>query len=249
MIKGCEFMKKLVSVFSVIMILCFSVITTFAQNSNLKNVLMSADGTLEANFTMDELIAAEELLIYQDDKTGYKASATIEESKDYTYRVAFRFEDGDAFFSFKTDIDYADGNAKLVGVHSKTMALPHRALTDYEYSSQPYGDIIYTESAGRYDTQVGYVTEIREFIQKGIKGQGVSLTVYENGLICIKSTVLDTDTKGGYDTRTIKEIIGSNSKKIILAVFALAFGLKHFWLDNVSRNSARLLERKKNGEQ
>lgn len=242
-------MKKSVSLFSVILFISFSMITAFAESSNLKNVLMFTDGTLEANFTMDELIAADELLIYQDEKTGYKALVTIEENVDYAYTIAFKFEDGDAFFGFKTNIDYKDGTTKLVAVHSKGATLPHRVLTDYEYSSQPYGDIIFVESSGCYNTNVGYVTEIREFIQKGIKGQGVSLNVYEDGLIRIRSTVLDTDTKGGYDARSFKEIIGSNSKKIILAVLIASIGLKHFMLDNVSRNSAQLLEQKKNSDQ
>lgn len=242
-------MKKLVSLFSVILIICFSVITVFAESSNLKNVLMFTDGTLEANFTMDELIESGELLIYQDEKTGYKALVTIEENVDYAYTIAFKFEDGDAFFGFKTDVDYDDGCAELIAVHSKGASLPHRVLTDYEYSSLPYGEIIYIDAGSFYTANVGYVTEIREFIQKGIKGQGVSLDVCEDGLIRIRSTVLDTDTKGGYDARSFKEIIGSNSKKIILAVLLASLGLKHFLLDNVSRNSAELLEQKKNSEQ
>ena len=242
-------MKKLVSLFSVILIMFFSVLTAFAESSNLKNALMFADGTLEANFTMDELIAAEELLIYQDDKTGYKASVTIEESNDYAYTVAFKFEDGDAFFGFKTDIDYNEGKAELIAVHSKAATLPHRTLTDYEYSSQPYGEITYIDAGGFYTANVGYVTEIRKLMQKGIKGQGVTLYVYDSGLIRIDSTVLDTDTKGGYDARSFNEVIGSNGLKIIFAFFVGLFVLKHFLLNNVSKNSAELLEQKKNSEQ
>lgn len=242
-------MKKIVSLFSAMLIICFSMITVSAESSNLKNVHMFADGTLEANLTMDELIVAEELLIYQDEKTGYKAAVVIEEGNDYTYTVAFNFEDGAAFFGFKTDIEYKDKNAKLVAVHSKAATLPHRVLTDYEYSSQPYGDIIFNEFAEYYNTNVGYVTEIRGFIQKGIKGQGVLLDVSEDGLIRIKSTVLDTDTKGGYDARSFKEIIGSSGKKIILVILLVSLGVKYFMFNNASKNSAELLEQKKNSEQ
>ena len=89
------------------------------------------------------------------------------------------------------------------------------------------------------------MNKVREFIQKGVKGHGVSLYVYDSGIIRIDSTVLDTDTKGGYDARSFNEVIGSNGLKIIFAFFVGLFVLKHFLLDNVRKNSAELLEQKK----
>ena len=239
-------MKRIISAIMISIIICFSALTAYAEADIEEAAYMSRTGKLEATFTMQELIDAGELLIYQDNSTGYKASVAIEENTDYAYRIAFRFEDDDAFFGFKTDIDYNGTRAELIAVHSKAATLPHRKLTSTEYSSLPYGNFNFVN--GFYSTSVDYMTEIREIFQKGIKGQGVNLVVYQGGLIRMSSTVLDTDTKGGYDARSFKEIIGIHSKKIILALLAASFGLKHMLMDNVSKNSAKLLERKKNGE-
>ncbi|MBR5521147.1 MAG: hypothetical protein IKU54_04035 [Oscillospiraceae bacterium] len=71
------------------------------------------------------------------------------------------------------------------------------------------------------------------------EGTAIELFVYDG----------EGNTLSNYDVELSKEKERTNRKKIILATILALSGRKHILLDNVSRNSAELLEQKKNNEQ
>ena len=234
-------MKKISYYIVITVLTVFSAVTAFSAAEPLDNVLMSANGTLEAGFSYNELMEKGNLLIYENSTTGYRATVNVDKGDKTACTLSFDFSDGDAFFGFKTDMDLNDNKLTLTSIHSKAANLPHRKLVDMEYSSQPYGQVDYNENAKYYYANAGYVSEIREFTRKGIAGQGVTLDVYENGNIHLSRTVLDTDTEGGYDARSAKEIIGSHSREIIVTVVVIGwFLLKNVSMENVKKNSAEI---------
>ena len=240
-------MKKVKIFIPAILLFAAFSFSGYAQTENRANSYMSAAGTLSANFTYSQLIEAGRLELYTDSETGYTAEVYVESGDENACTACFEFRDGDAFFGFKTDFDLIDGKPQLTAVHSKAATLPHRKLADMEFSSVPYNEITYSEITDTYCIAVGYVTEIREFTRKGIMGQGVSLYLYSDGDIVISRDVLDTATEGGYDARSGKEIIGSHSREIIIAVIIIGWLLlKNVSMENVAKNSAELANKKEN---
>ena len=79
---------------------------------------------------------------------------------------------------------------------------------------------------------IGYYADAPE-------GTEIKLSVYDG----------EGNTLSNYDVELSKEKERTNRKKIILATILALSGLKHILLDNVSRNSAELLEQKKNNEE
>ena len=218
-------MKKLFMLFIATVIFCGLYIQAFAQQKQVENVYFNqyAGGSLQANFTAEELIENGNLLIYKDNKTGYTATISIDEeysSQDF-YRADVYFEDDKAYTGFSFDFNPIDKS--IYSVHSFYGRFPFRQL-DIDLNTSPRLEKLYS---GVNRIIVEFATRTKH----SYVGQHCSIILYEDGVFDFNRSMLDSHAKGGYDGFTMKmalyDVIGLLPVFIVGTVIIVHYRKKH----------------------